>query len=84
MSDDDPARHRRLRLRLGALLFRLRYYMQTPHDIAAAIYRFDDDTYLRVEDDDVHVVTSGREQVISLEAAIERCKKALAAGRAHP
>lgn len=69
--------YRRRRLRLGALLFRLRYYMQTPGDIAADIYRRDRDTYAQVVDERVRLVDGEREEILDLEEAIARCKAAL-------
>ncbi len=73
---DESLYHRR-RLRLGALLFRLRYYMQTPDDIAADIYRYSPDTYAQVVGERVRLVRGGRTETVSLEEAIARCKAAL-------
>ena len=66
--------NRRRRLRLGALLFRLGYYMQAPDDIAAAIYRYSPDTYVQVVGTRVRLVAGPREEVVDIEEAISRCK----------
>lgn len=76
------ARQRRV-LRLGALLFRLKYYMQTANDIAAHIYRLTPDTYVQVVGDAARLVHGDLEEVVSLEEAIARCKDALAGGSLH-
>jgi hypothetical protein len=68
--------YRRRRLRLGALLFRLGYYMQAPDDIAAAIYRHSPDTYVQVVGTTVRLVAGQREEIVDLEEAIARCKVA--------
>jgi hypothetical protein len=73
----DQELHRRRRLRLGALLFRLRYYMQAPDDIAADIYRHGLDTYAQVVGERVRLVDGDREETMDLEEAIARCKAAL-------
>lgn len=73
----DEALYRRRRLRLGALLFQLCYYMQTPEDIAAAIYRYDADTYIQVTGGQVRLVAGSQEEAMDLEEAIARCKAAL-------
>jgi hypothetical protein len=74
--------HRR-RLRLGALLFRLGYYMQAPDDIAAHIYRHSPDTYVQVVGTTVRLVAGNREEVVDLEEAIARCKAALKGAPLH-
>jgi hypothetical protein len=74
---------RRRRLRLGALLFRLGYYMQAPDDIAAAIYRYSPDTYVQVVGPTVRLVAGPREEVVDIEEAIARCKAALNGTRLH-
>lgn len=76
------ARQRRV-LRLGALLFRLKYYMQAPDDIAAHIYRLTPDTYVQVVGDAARLVHGDQEDVVSLDEAIARCKAALAGGSLH-
>jgi hypothetical protein len=78
-SDHD---HRR-RLRLGALLFRLGYYMRAPEDIAAAIYRHSPDTYVQVVDTTVRLVAGQREEIVDMEEAIARCKVALNGATLH-
>jgi hypothetical protein len=74
---------RRRRLRLGALLFRLGYYMQAPDDIAAAIYRYGPDTYVQVVGPTVRLVAGNREEVVDMEEAIARCKAALNGASLH-
>jgi hypothetical protein len=74
---------RRRRLRLGALLFRLGYYMQAPDDIAAAIYRYSPDTYVQVMGTTVRLVAGRREEIVDLEEAIARCKAALNGAPLH-
>jgi hypothetical protein len=73
----DESVYRRRRLRLGALLFRLRYYMQTPDDIVADIYRYGPGAYAQVVGERVRLVRDGHEETVSLEEAIARCKAAL-------
>jgi len=75
--------YRRRRLRLGALLFRLRYYMQAPDDIAADTYRFSPDTYVQVVGEQVRLAQGGREEIMGLEDAIARCKAALGGETLH-
>jgi hypothetical protein len=75
--------YRRRRLRLGALLFRLGYYMQAPEDIAAAIYRRSPDTYVQVVGTTVHLVAGNRDEVVDIEEAIVRCKAALNGAPLH-
>jgi hypothetical protein len=75
--------YRRRRLRLGALLFRLGYYMQAPDDIAAAIYRYSPDTYVQVVDTTVRLVAGRREEIVDMEEAIARCKAALNGASLH-
>jgi hypothetical protein len=74
---------RRRRLRLGALLFRLGYYMQAPDDIAAAIYRYSPDTYVQVVGTTVRLVSGERDEVVDIEEAITRCKAALNGAPLH-
>ena len=74
---------RRRRLRLGALLFRLGYYMQAPDDIAAGIYRYSPDTYVQVVDTTVRLVAGRREEIVDIEEAIARCKAALNGAALH-
>jgi hypothetical protein len=74
---------RRRRLRLGALLFRLGYYMQAPDDIAAAIYRYSPDTYVQVVGTTVRLVAGQREEIVDMEEAIARCKAALNGATLH-
>jgi hypothetical protein len=75
--------YRRRRLRLGALLFRLGYYMQAPDDIAAAIYRYSPDTYVQVVGTTVRLVAGQREEIVDMEEAITRCKAALNGASLH-
>lgn len=75
--------YRRRRLRLGALLFQLRYYMQAPDDIAADIYRYGPATYARVVGEQVCLVEGDHAETLDLEEAIARCKAALAGGTLH-
>ena len=70
-------------LRLGALLFQLKYYMQAPADIAAHIYRRGPQTYVQVAGDTVRLVDGERVETLSLDAAIARCKAALADAPLH-
>ena len=79
----DEALYRRRRLRLGALLFQLRYYMQTPGDIAADIYRYDADIYIQVTDKRVRLVAGSQEETMDIEEAIARCKVALEGAPLH-
>ena len=76
-------RYRRAVLRLGALLFRLRYYMQTPDDIADHTYRFSPDTYVRVVDETAHLVEGDHAEIVPLAEAIARAKAALGGGTLH-
>ncbi len=76
---DEAWLHRRT-LRLGALLFRLRYYIQAPADIASGTYRRDDDHYVRVRHDQVRIVAGTVATLVSIDEAIERCKSALRRG----
>ena len=73
----DESFYRRRRLRLGALLFRLCYYMQTPDDIVADIYRYGPGAYAQVVGERVCLVRDGHEETVSLEEAIARCKATL-------
>ncbi len=74
----DADRDRRRRLRLGALLFRLRYFMQDPADIAAHIYRHGPHTYAQLTGDEVRLVDEGDQvETLTLDAAIAWCKAAL-------
>ena len=77
--------YRRRRLRLGALLFQLRYYMQTPDDIAADIYRYGPATYVQVVGVGVEACFVDRDhaETLSLEEAIARCKAALGGAPLH-
>src|SRR5438067_764595 len=75
--------YRRRRLRLGALLFRLGYYMHAPDDIAAAIYRYSPDTYVQVVDTTVRLVAGQCEEIVDIEEAIARCKAALDGATLH-
>jgi hypothetical protein len=75
--------YRRRRLRLGALLFRLEYYMQAPDDIAADIYRYSPDTYVQVVGTTVHLVAGQHEEIVDLEEAIARCQAALKGAPLH-
>ena len=75
--------YRRRKLRLGALLFRLGYYMQAPDDIAADIYRHSPGTYVQVAGTTVRLVAGNREEVVDLEEAIARCKAALQGAPLH-
>jgi len=77
MDEMDESLYRRRRLRLGALLFRLRYYMQAPDDIAADIYRYGPGAYAQVVGERVRLVRDGHEETVSLEEAIARCKATL-------
>lgn len=79
----DEDQRRRWRLRLGALLFRLKYYMQRPEDIAADIYRYDDRTYVQAYGEHVALVAGDRCELLSYPQAIERCKEALAGQPLH-
>ena len=79
--NDDHSRRRRLRL--GALLFRLGYYMQAPDDIAAAIYRYSPDTYVQVVGTMVRLVAGQHEVIVDLEEAIVCCKAALTGAPLH-
>jgi hypothetical protein len=76
-------RLRRRRLRLGALLFQLQYYMQAPADIAATIYRRDATTYVQVMGTSVQLVKDGDVETVDLETAIARCKEALGGTPLH-
>ncbi len=75
--DTDADRYRRRRLRLGALLFRLRYFMQDPADIAANIYRHDPHTFAQLIGDEVRLVAGDQVETLTLDAAIAWCKAAL-------
>ncbi len=75
--DTDADRYRRRRLRLGALLFRLRYFMQDPADIAANIYRHGPQTYAQLTGDEVRLVDGDQVETLTLDAAIAWCKAAL-------
>lgn len=79
----DEDQRRRWRLRLGALLFRLKYYMQQPEDIAAGIYRYDERTYAQALDEQVTLVSGDHSELLSYPQAIERCKEALAGQPLH-
>ena len=79
----DEGQRRRWRLRLGALLFRLEYYMQRPEDIAAGIYRYDNRTYVQAHEAHVALVAGGHRELLSYPQAIERCKEALAGQPLH-
>ncbi len=79
----DESLYRRRRLRLGALLFQLRYYMQAPDDIAGDIYRYGPDTYVQVVGERVRLVKGDREEIVDLEEAIVRCKAALGGAPLH-
>jgi hypothetical protein len=84
MSEQPHSDHyRRRRLRLGALLFRLGYYMQAPDDITAAIYRYSPDTYVQVVGTTVRLVAGPREEIVDIEEAIARCKAALNGATLH-
>ncbi len=74
---------RRRRLRLGALLFQLGYYMQDPGDVAAAIYRRGPSIYVQFMDGQVRLVNGTRVEVLPLEDAITRCKDALGGHPLH-
>ena len=75
------ARRRRRVLRLGALLFRLRYYMADPEDIRVHCYRLSADAYAQLLPNDwVLVAGDGRAERLDLEAAIALCQAALAEG----
>ena len=74
MTNADDAKARRQRLRIGALLFRLEYYMRAPEDIAAGIYRLTADCYVRVEGDGATFVSNGVEETVTLDEAIAQCK----------
>ena len=76
-------RYQRRVLRLGALLFQLEYYMQTPADIAAQIYRLGPETYAQVAGETVRLVDGQRVETMSLDAAIARCKAALEGAPLH-
>ncbi len=75
--------YRRRRLRLGALLFQLRYYMQAPDDIAADIYRYGSDTYVQVVGEEARFVEGDHAETLTLEDAIARCKAALGGAPPH-
>lgn len=79
----DEGQRRRWRLRLGALLFRLEYYMQRADDIAAGIYRYDDRTYVQAHDEYVAFVSGDHSESLNYPQAIARCKEALAGGPLH-
>ncbi len=79
----DESLYRRRRLRLGALLFRLRYYMQAPEDIASDIYRYSSDTFVQVTGEEARLVCGDREEIVSLEEAIAHCKAALDGAPLH-
>ena len=75
------ARRRRRVLRLGALLFRLRYYMADPEDVRTHHYRFSANAYAHLlPEDGVLVVGDGLSERLDLEAAIALCQAALAQG----
>jgi hypothetical protein len=76
-------RQQRRRLRLGALLFQLRYYMQAPADIAANLYRYSADTYVQVDGNAVRFVDGDAVETLDLDAAIDRCKAALQGAPLH-
>jgi len=73
----DPARLQRRRLRLGALLFRLRYYMLAPEDVAANVYRHGPAVYVRVDGAFVTLVDARNSTVVTIDEAIEWCKAEL-------
>lgn len=73
----DVARLQRRRLRLGALLFRLHYYMLAPEDVAANIYRRAPDMYVRVDGASVALVNGADCTVVTLDEAIDWCKAEL-------
>jgi hypothetical protein len=79
----DADRLRRRRLRLGALLFQLQYYMQAPADIADAIYLRDAATYVQVAGTTIRFVQDGEVETLDLETAIDRCKEALVGAPLH-
>lgn len=76
-------RYQRRRLRLGALLFQLRYYMQAPEDIAADVYRRGPHTYAQIIGERVLLVDGDRQETIPLEEAIARCKEAIGGAPLH-
>jgi hypothetical protein len=68
---------RRRVLRLGALLFQLRYYQQAPYDGASTTFRAEDGAYVRLAGETVLLVGEGHEEALDLETAISRCKAAV-------
>lgn len=84
MTNSMPAdRYRRRVLRLGALLFQLKYFMQAPADIAAHLYRHGPRRYVQVVGESVRLVDGDHEDNVSLDEAIARCKAALAGESLH-
>ncbi len=73
----DVARLQRRRLRLGALLFRLRYYMLAPADVAANIYRRSPDDYIQVDGAAATLVSARGSTILTIDEAIDWCKEKL-------
>jgi hypothetical protein len=73
--------YERRRLRLGALLYQLRYYAD-PNLLDAQgrimFYRYDQERHVEVLDSTVHFIHDNAIEVMELEEAILRCKEALA------
>ena len=70
----------RLRLRLGALLFRLRYYAvadQCDEQGRITLYRYDAARYVEVLGATVRMVSPERAETLELADAVARCKAAL-------
>jgi hypothetical protein len=79
-------RHRRRRLRLGALLYRLQYYAVPDHRDAQGqitLYRRDAGHWVEVTASGVRLVGDGVVETLDLEAAIVRCQEALAGQPVH-
>jgi hypothetical protein len=70
----------RRRLRLGALLFRLRYYAVIDHrdeEGRITLYQHDPRRSVEIAGSAVRLITDDHVEVLDLEAAIVRCKEAL-------
>ena len=80
MTEEEIQRLRRRILRLGALLFQLRYYMADPADVSLHLYRYNATIYVRLQGERALIAADDAAEWVDLETAISRCKMALARG----
>ncbi len=76
----------RRRLRLGALLYQLRYYAipdQLDDQGEIRLYRYDREQYVEITGSTVHLVRGDSSEILDLEEAIVRFKAALASNPLH-